>query len=744
MFTPRIKKIAQTIQQIATGGTGATTAAAARNNLGLGAMALQAAGSVAISGGAILGTAIDNCVIGATTPVAGTFTNVTISGSARRITGDFTNATAANRTLFQTSTANSQTTVGAIPLGSGNGSRFATYGAADPDNATMAHWQTVNGATSILFGRLGTGTWGPFIINSPSAFGGLDEIARFGETGAQLDVYLGGNTATKALRVIGNNPATPNNKWVEISGAPTGVAVSIGASSGNLALVPASGNVLVGAPVSASAKLNVQDTVDVMSSTGVPKMNVLSRAGAIYQPPQITLNRVGSTGGATPDNVQIGEIRFDGLDTGLSYANTAMISVQAGTNAAGGPPAAMLFSTSTGGGAAAERARIGTSGRFETIADTAAGFNFVARARAADDVSAIVFYNNAASIERARITVASGGAIQFLTGAAVEQLRVANIASAVNSWQIQGATSGNAVYLGTISGVDSNVSISLYTKGNGSVFFQAQSGTSTEFAVLANGATATAYWQAYGGSGGSPVPAFSIAGGPTDIAGQMLSKGAGPMYIGSTTGGGQVAIIPTATPSTAQLTLLGATGTTVSPQISVQGSGSNLAVDFVAKGTGAFGFHTRANTTNNKQVVIADPGASPTTSWLTLQGCAAGGLAAIIQTGPAADGMQIVTSVSGGIFLGSRNGNAYGLAILDSGSATTNRYVTITGSNGATPKIATNTGSLEIGSPVVFSSQTTGTTVGATGAAAALPAFPLGYLTTSINGTPVKIPYYNN
>lgn len=76
-------------------------------------------------------------------------------------------------------------------------------------------------------------------------------------------------------------------------------------------------------------------------------------------------------------------------------------------------------------------------------------------------------------------------------------------------------------------------------------------------------------------------------------------------------------------------------------------------------------------------------------------------------------------------------------------TASANRYITLTGSNGANPKIATSAGSLDIGSAVVLTGQTVGTTVGAAGGASALPATPLGYLTTSINGTACKIPYYN-
>jgi len=56
------------------GGTGADTAAGARNNLGLGTIAVQDADAVAITGGAIQGVAINSSPIGQATPAAGKFT----------------------------------------------------------------------------------------------------------------------------------------------------------------------------------------------------------------------------------------------------------------------------------------------------------------------------------------------------------------------------------------------------------------------------------------------------------------------------------------------------------------------------------------------------------------------------------------------------------------------------------------------------------------------------------------------
>ena len=48
---------------------------------------------------------------------------------------------------------------------------------------------------------------------------------------------------------------------------------------------------------------------------------------------------------------------------------------------------------------------------------------------------------------------------------------------------------------------------------------------------------------------------------------------------------------------------------------------------------------------------------------------------------------------------------------------------------------------LSAAKPLALTGQTTATTATA-GAATALPATPAGYLTTTVNGTTVKIPYY--
>jgi hypothetical protein len=83
---------ANTTRPVSTGGTGGTTQTEARTGLGLGSMATQAAGSVAVTGGTVNGVAI-----GGTTRAAGAFASVASTGAVTAAsvaaTGDVSGAT---------------------------------------------------------------------------------------------------------------------------------------------------------------------------------------------------------------------------------------------------------------------------------------------------------------------------------------------------------------------------------------------------------------------------------------------------------------------------------------------------------------------------------------------------------------------------------------------------------------------------------------------------------------------------
>ena len=87
--------------------------------------------------------------------------NLTFTGTGNRIRGDFSNATLVNRVTFQTSTANSATSVQAIPNGTGNTATFLTANGTDVDNASIFQFQATNTDNRLNANKLGSGTYLP-------------------------------------------------------------------------------------------------------------------------------------------------------------------------------------------------------------------------------------------------------------------------------------------------------------------------------------------------------------------------------------------------------------------------------------------------------------------------------------------------------------------------------------------------------------------------------------------------------
>jgi hypothetical protein len=85
-----------------------------------------------------------------------------IPGTGSRITGDFSNATLANRVLFQTSTTNGNTLIGAIPNGTATATNFTAYASSDPTNTSTVGMIMVGGSEGrFQSGLTGTGTYLP-------------------------------------------------------------------------------------------------------------------------------------------------------------------------------------------------------------------------------------------------------------------------------------------------------------------------------------------------------------------------------------------------------------------------------------------------------------------------------------------------------------------------------------------------------------------------------------------------------
>ena len=105
------------------------------------------------------------------TLAATTFSGNVTHNASTQIIGDFDNVTVANRTLFNTKTANATTGIYAIPNGTATAASWQATNAADPTNASKILIAT-NGSTDVqlVSGRNGTGTYLPlsFYTNGSS------------------------------------------------------------------------------------------------------------------------------------------------------------------------------------------------------------------------------------------------------------------------------------------------------------------------------------------------------------------------------------------------------------------------------------------------------------------------------------------------------------------------------------------------------------------------------------------------
>lgn len=88
--------------------------------------------------------------------------NINFTGTANRVTADFSNATVSNRAMFQTTAANTTTSVASIPSGTGISSSWDAFSSSDPNNASFGRMQIVGGVDfRIVSGLTGTGSYLP-------------------------------------------------------------------------------------------------------------------------------------------------------------------------------------------------------------------------------------------------------------------------------------------------------------------------------------------------------------------------------------------------------------------------------------------------------------------------------------------------------------------------------------------------------------------------------------------------------
>lgn len=179
------------------------------------------------------------------------------------------------------------------------------------------------------------------------------------------------------------------------------------------------------------------------------------------------------------------------------------------------------------------------------------------------------------------------GAYNFLAGSGTSSVLILNpVASAVNYLAVSNSATGNTPFL-LASGTDTNIGMNVITKGTG-ILTIAGSGGTTNMLSASNVASAVNYLNITNAATGNPV-LLTATGTDTNIGLSLVTKGTGgfTVFVGSNAGfnvGGVASAVNYLT--------VGNAITGGLPYLAAAGTDTNIGLNFITKGTGGMTFQT--------------------------------------------------------------------------------------------------------------------------------------------------------
>ena len=540
---------------------------------GLGTMSTQNADDVAITGGSINGT-----TIGATTASSGAFTTLSASSTV-------------SGTGFSTYLASPPAIGGTAPaagtfttlIGGGGSANYAQITGGATTKAVQ--FQTIGTDTNIsqVFQPKGTGA-----IDLAAGSSGVN-ISNGGTVTAITGTTAGSYTTTPTFTI--SAPTTSGG--VQATGTVTMQLLSASSvASGGTGYTLNDVITLSGGTSTTTALVTVSAV-----SGGVVTGITLSNAGVYTVLPSNPISTTGGTGTGLTLTGAWG-VRSGGFTitaAGSGYVEQPTITFSSGTAAAyatvgSGTVVRSLGSTLdfyTPGGIGLRvndfaQSNInwveinGSSGNVG-IASNGSGTPSLAFKSKASSATAFTFGTN--------------------NSATIVQFAVAHTASAVNYVQVTGSATTAQPLIST-QGSDTNISLSLTSKGSGNVNFWTNNSASRQFAVTHTTGTVVNYATVTGSATGA-APSFSVAGTDTDIALNLTTKGTGAVNFNTgTTSALQFQVADTA--SAVNYVQVSGGAVNNGPKVTFTGTDTNIAGVFVLKGASSFRFNTN-NTIGTEQ-----------------------------------------------------------------------------------------------------------------------------------------------